>query len=193
MSIVAVGNLTPAQIAQYGEYAPAVAAQPILGKAGFILIGIAALFSTASAINATLFGMARLSHAMARQRELPRPFLMRSRKNILWVALLVITLATLVFVNMANLDIIASFASSTFLLLFAAVNAAALKLHRQIRLHWFWPLVGVLGALAAWVILMTHLYDTQRESLYRLLLFYVAVSIVEWLFSQRGLLHRRAA
>jgi len=34
---------------------PAEAAKPFLGQAGFTLIAIAALFSTSSAVNATLF------------------------------------------------------------------------------------------------------------------------------------------
>ncbi len=192
VSVIAVGNLTTEQVQQYGEYALAVAAQPVLGQAGFVLIGLAALFSTASAINATLFGSARLSYVMARQQELPRPFLMRSRHQVPWMALLAITLATLVFVNLSNLDVIASFASSTFLLLFAAVNAAALKLHREIRLMWVWPLIGLVGAVIAWSVLMIHLYQAQRESLYWLLVFYLGVSIVEWLFSQRSFLQRSA-
>ncbi len=187
VSVVAAGNLTPAQIQQYGEYALAVAAQPILGQAGFVLIGLAALFSTSSAINATLFGTARLSYVMARQKELPPAFTLRSRRNVPWVSLLAITLVTLVFVNVANLQIIAAFASSTFLLLFAAVNAAAFKLRRQIGVFGLWPLLGLVGALAAWVMLLLDLYQHQRETLWWLLIFYGVVAGVEFLFSQRRL------
>lgn len=185
VSIVAVGHLTPAQIQQYGEYALAVAAKPILGKAGFVLIALAALFSTSSAINATLFGTARLSYVMARQKELPPAFTLKSRRNVPWVALLGITFVTLVFVNVANLQIIAAFASSTFLLLFALVNAAAFKLRHQIGLLGLWPMLGLVGALAAWVMLLIDLYHHQQETLWWLLIFYVAVASVELLFSQR--------
>ncbi|HID01113.1 MAG TPA: amino acid permease [Piscirickettsiaceae bacterium] len=185
VSVVAVGNLTPAQIQQYGEYALAVAAQPILGKAGFVLIALAALFSTASAINATLFGTARLSYVMARQKELPPAFTLKSRRNVPWVSLLIITLVTLVFVNVANLQIIAAFASSTFLLLFALVNAAAFKLRHQIGLFGLWPMLGLVGAAAAWVMLLVDLYHHQQETLWWLLIFYGVVAGVELLFSQR--------
>ncbi|WP_294946064.1 APC family permease [Sulfurivirga sp.] len=191
VSLVAVGNLTPEQIHKYGEYALAVAAQPFLGQAGFVLIGVAALFSTASAINATLFGTARLSHVMARQKDLPQAFSLKSRRNVPWAALLIITLVTLAFVNLANLDVIAAFASSTFLLLFAAVNGAALRLHRKIGLLWLWPLLGLIAALAAWVALMDYLYRHNPDTLKWVLVFYGAVSVVEWLFSARGWLHRR--
>lgn len=83
VSLVAVGNLTPDEIHRYGEYALAVAAKPFLGQAGFLLIGLAALFSTASAINATLFGTARLGKIMAEERELPAAFaFVRRSKDI---------------------------------------------------------------------------------------------------------------
>ena len=188
VSLVAVGNLTPEQIQQYGEYALAVAAQPILGQAGFVLIGMAALFSTSSAINATLFGTARLSHVMARQRELPRAFSLRSRRNVPWAALLIITLVTVVFVNVADLDMIAAFASSTFLLLFAAVNMAAFRLRRQIELFGLWPLLGFLGAMSAWGVLLAYLYQHKTDTVVGLLIFYGVVAIVEFLFSRRGML-----
>ncbi len=188
VAVVAAGNLTPEQVHQYGEYALAVAAQPVLGQAGFVLIALAALFSTASAINATLFGTARLGDVMARQKALPRAFTLRSRRNVPWVALLALTLVTLVFVNTANLQIIAAFASSTFLLLFASVNAAAFRLRRDIGVSGLWPFLGLSGALAAWGMLLLDLYQHQRETLWWLLIFYGAVAGIEWLFSRRGIL-----
>jgi amino acid transporter len=79
VSLVAVGNLLPAEIVKYKEYALAVAAKPFLGHAGFVLIGLGALLSTASAINATLFGMARLGEVMAKDQTLPKAFAIRER------------------------------------------------------------------------------------------------------------------
>jgi len=79
VSLVAVGNLLPEEIGKYKEYALAEAAKPFLGHAGFLLIGLGALLSTASAINATLFGTARLGKVMAEEQALPRVFSMRER------------------------------------------------------------------------------------------------------------------
>jgi amino acid transporter len=53
VAVVVSGNLTTAQIAATRDYALAAAAKPFLGEFGFKLIAVAALFSTASAINAT--------------------------------------------------------------------------------------------------------------------------------------------
>ena len=49
-----------------GDSALAVAARPSLGQAGFRLIAIAALLSTASAVNATLFGSTNIAYQIAK-------------------------------------------------------------------------------------------------------------------------------
>ena len=71
VALVTVGNLSVDKIVAAKDYALAEAARPFLGQAGFTLIAIAAMLSTASAINATLYGAARLSYSIARDGELP--------------------------------------------------------------------------------------------------------------------------
>ena len=71
VALVTVGNLTVDKIVAARDYALAEAARPFLGQAGFTLIAVAAMLSTASAINATLYGAARLSYCIARDGELP--------------------------------------------------------------------------------------------------------------------------
>jgi len=187
VSLVAVGNLTPEEVKKYGEYALAEAARPFLGEAGFVLIGVAALFSTASAINATLFGTARLGLEMAREKSLPRVFSLRRRENdIPWASLLIITGITLLFVNLADLTIISSFASSTFLLIFFAINLSAWRLRREVGIQPLWPLLAMALSLASWVVLMGWLWRDDPKSLYWIAIFYLAVAVAEFLFSRRG-------
>ncbi|HHH38975.1 MAG TPA: APC family permease [Sedimenticola sp.] len=194
VSLVAVGNLLPAEIKRYGEYALAEAAKPFLGQAGFLLIGLAALFSTASAINATLFGTARLGMVMATDGALPKAFGFRRRQNhIPWFSLIVITGCTLAFVNLADLTIISSFASSTFLLIFAAINLSAWRLRRQVPGGAGLPLAGLLLSLLSWATLMLYLWHDARDSLYWILAIYLAVTGAELLFSQRRLVLRPKA
>ena len=69
VSVVAVGSVPVAQLVDAKDYALAVAARPALGSAGFVLIGVAAMLSTASAINATLYGSARMTYTIAKARE----------------------------------------------------------------------------------------------------------------------------
>ncbi len=186
VSLVAVGNLLPEEIARYEEYALAVAAKPFLGEAGFMLIGLAALFSTASAINATLFGTARLGAEMAKAKRLPAAFGFRRRaNNIPWVSLLVITGVTLVFVNSADLTIISSFASSTFLMIFSAINLSAWRLREQIGIKPWVPLLGLILSLMSWLALGVYLWQHDGDTLVWLGVFYAGVVVAELLFSQR--------
>ncbi len=188
VSIVAVGNLAPAQIETYKEYALAVAARPFLGDAGFLLIGLAALFSTASAINATLFGTARLAVIMARDRALPKIFGIMARHNhVPWTSLVLVTLATLAFVNLADLAIISSFASSTFLLLFAIVNWSAWRLREKLGGGGPAALLGCGVSLASWFALLVFLWRSNPDHLYWIGLVYLGLIAAELLFSERRL------
>ena len=193
VSLVAVGNLTPEEIEKYGEYALAAAAKPFLGQAGFVLIGLAALFSTASAINATLFGTARLGMVMARERELPAAFAFVRRQNhIPWFSLITITAVTLLFVNLGNLTIIASFSSSTFLIIFFAIHLSAWRLRRQIDIPPIYPLTGMLFTSLSLGALGFYLWNNARESLLWIGVGYLAVVIAELLFSERRWVFRKS-
>jgi uncharacterized protein len=186
VALVAVGNLTATQIQTKGEYALAVAAQPVLGRFGFLLIGLGALLSTASAINATLFGTARLGRVMAQDRDLPKVFSHRERtRDIPWVSLVTITAITLVFVNIANLTMISSFASATFLIIFAAVNASAIRL--RTGSHLAIPILGLVATAASWAVLMVYLWMHSRQSLIAIGASWVIIAVAELAFSKRRL------
>ena len=58
ISLGVFGTLTTAQVVEYGETAIAEAARPALGDAGFTVMAIAALLSTAASTNATLYASA---------------------------------------------------------------------------------------------------------------------------------------
>ncbi len=188
VSLVAVTSLSPDDINTYKEYALAIAAEPLLGKAGFLIIGLGAVLSTASAINATMFGTARLGSIMAKEHALPCAFANRGHNSsVPWVSLIVLAIITLVFVNMADLAVISSFASATFLLIFASINLAAFRLRKKIAIHPFMPLLGFTGCIASWLVLIIYLWKHDGHSLQWMLLAYLAVTIAELLFSARRL------
>jgi amino acid transporter len=194
VSLVAVGNLLPQEINRYKEYALAAAARPFLGKSGFMLIGLGALLSTASAINATLFGTARLGMVMAKESELPRAFCHRERtKDIPYVSLIFITALTLLFVNTTDLTIISSFASSTFLLIFAAINLSAIRLRARIGINMIIPLTGFVLSVLSWAVLFIYLCKTNRSGLAWIGVLYLCVIVAELLFSERRLFFKRRA
>ena len=69
LSLVLLGNVSPAELAKYADTAVAQAAKPIFGQIGFAMVSIAALLATASAINGTLFGA--LAHRRGHGEERP--------------------------------------------------------------------------------------------------------------------------
>ncbi|MBN1881914.1 MAG: amino acid permease [Deltaproteobacteria bacterium] len=152
VSIVTVGNLPVDTIVAARDYALAEAARPFLGPAGFTLIAIAAMLSTASAINATLYGSARLSYSIARDGELP-VILERKVWNQPVAGLVITTVLTLLVANLLDLSSIATVGSAGFLLIFAAVNIAnTLSASRTDSRGWIslagaGACIGALGAL----------------------------------------------
>jgi len=132
VAIVTVGNLPVIKIVEAKDYALAIAAKPFLGEFGFILISIAALLSTTSAINATLYGSARLSYIIAKDGELPQ-FLENNVWNKPLEGLLITSAVTLLVANIFDLSSLSTMGSAGFLLIFAGVNLANAKLSEQTK------------------------------------------------------------
>lgn len=158
VALVTVGNLPVDQIVEAKDYALAEAARPFLGQAGFTLIAIAAMLSTASAINATLYGAARLSYCIARDGELPA---MLERK--VWgqpvVGLLITAGLTLFVANLFDLTSIATLGSAGFLLIFVAVNVANAR-HAPHTKSRGW--ISAVGAVACLIALGALVWQTAR-------------------------------
>jgi len=178
VSAVAVANLTYQQVVKYKDYALAVAAGPFLGKFGFVLIGIAALLSTASAINATLYGSARVSYLVAKLGALPRSF---SKK--IWKegteGLLILSLLTVFFATTFNLENISVADSFGFLSIFAAVNFANFKLYKFTDSNRWVSFVAFLLCFISGVVLVGYNLKTNPSSLYSLLVVLVGTFLFE--------------
>ena len=152
VSTVTVGNLPLPKIIEAKDYALAVAARPFLGGVGFALIAIAALLSTGSAINATFYGASRISYIIAKDGELPE-MLERKIWNRPIEGLLITSGLTLLLANLFDLSSISMMGSAGFLLVFAAVNGANVRLYaktgsfRSIAVFGVIICLGALGAL----------------------------------------------
>ncbi len=159
VAVVTVGNLPVERIMGAKDYALAAAARPFLGQAGYLMITIAALLSTASAINATLYGAARLSYIIAKDGELPA---LLERK--IWSrpveGLLITAAVTLLIANSFDLASISVMGSAGFLLIFAAVNGANIILARETKSVRALPIFGVVVCSAA---LGTLVWQTARK------------------------------
>lgn len=192
VGMVAVGNLTVAQVQHDKEYVLAVAARPVFGATGFALIGFAALLSTASAINATLFGSARLAMTMAKQNALPKIFSLRRRvRPVPWVSLIVLSALAAGFLLLTNLTIIATFASATFLVIFSAVNLSAFRLRDKIGIAAIPPLAGLTLAVASLIVLLWHIWHSARVSLAWIVAVYAAAILLETALTLVRKLRRR--
>ena len=123
VAVVSVGSLPVAELVNARDYALAAAARPAFGQTGFAIIAVAAMLSTASAINATLYGSARLSYVIAKAGELPAE-LERPIWNQPLEGLLITAGATIVLANVMDLTAISTMGSAGFLIIFAAVNVA---------------------------------------------------------------------
>lgn len=160
VALVTVGNLPVSDIVQAKDYALAEAARPFLGRNGYNIITVAALLSTASAINATLYGAARLSFIIAKDGELPA-FLEKKIWDKPVEGLLITAAATLIVANFFNLDSISMMGSSGFLLIFAAVNVASYRLSARIGSN---KGVSIIGAFLCLVALASLIWLTIRNN-----------------------------
>lgn len=181
ISAVAVGNLSVEKIVSARDYALAESAKPFFGNAGFFLITIAALLSTGSAINATLYGTARISYTIAAEGELPK-FLEHKVWNRPIEGLLLTTGLSLLVVNLFDLQSISMMGSSGFLIIFAAVNAANMKLHKNTEsLGWLSGL-GALVCLGALGTLCWYAFETHPLKLLILAVMIALSLIIEFIY-----------
>ncbi|NQT53140.1 amino acid permease [bacterium] len=124
-----------------------------LMPAANLLLTLAVIFASTSALNATIYSATRASYALGRDRMLPAFFARISqRRKTPWVALLFtggIVVAVAVF--LPTLDV-ASSASIMFLFLFLLVNICVIKIRRnmgdELRYGFIMPLFPLLPILA---------------------------------------------
>ncbi|RLA69355.1 MAG: amino acid permease [Epsilonproteobacteria bacterium] len=179
LSLVAIGSLSEAELVAAEEYALAVAAEPSMGNAGRVLVSIAALLATASAINATMFGASRMMAEMATEHEMPRPFSFRNRESVPWIAVVVLTILTILLTYFGGLELIASFSSMTFLLVSLAVNIANFKLRHKTKSNPYHIVLGSLLVLFTIGTLVVYLANHSPEKLIWILSVYALLVVSE--------------
>ncbi|WP_339626821.1 APC family permease [uncultured Maribacter sp.] len=183
ITIVTIGSLPFEKIANAQDYVLAEAAKPMLGEIGFTIMTIAALISTFSAINASLYGGSRVSYEIAEDDELPHEL-----TSQLWnqpVGLMITAVFTLLLVNMLDLESISTSGSVGFLLIFAVVNFSAYKLSAKIKAKKIITLTGFVLCLLASSILIVQQYATNRTGVIVSLSIIIACFLME-LFYKRS-------
>lgn len=178
ISLVTVGNLPVDRIVAAKDYALSEAARPFFGQAGFDLIAVAAVLSTASAINATFYGSARLTYCIARDGELPA-----SLERKVWgqpiEGLLITAALTLVVANAFDLTSISTLGSGGFLLIFAAVNVANARQASRTDSHGWISVIAAVACLAALGALVWQTATTAPAKLWILVAMIALAVLIE--------------
>ena len=184
VSAVAVGNLPVAVLIRAQDNALAVAAQPFLGQTGFLLISIGALFSIASALNATLYGGANVAFALAQDGELPHVF---ERK--LWfgsnLGLYLTAALGIAFAVSFNLGDIASLTSSVFMGLYLFVFASHWRLRHEYGGNGAIIVIGIAGVTVVFIGLMVHQWETSRPGFYTVWGVFLGSLLTEWIYRSK--------
>jgi len=126
IAVAVFGNLSADAVIAARDFALAEAARPILGQAGFTIVALAALFATASAINASLYAVTNITYQLATLGELPAPFarpIAHSREGLVVSALIITLLA--VFLDLSS---IAAIGALSMLILHMTVHIGHTRL-----------------------------------------------------------------
>jgi amino acid transporter len=153
------GTLTVDEVISSGGTALAVAAEPTLGRAGYWLMSVTALFSTAGATNAGLYPAAGLCEQMASIGQFP-PALGRRLGGRAPMGLLVTAAAAIVLAVGFDLSSIASIGSAIALLVFTLVTAAHFRVRAETGAS---TLVLSVAITSTVVVLLTFAFTTLAE------------------------------
>ena len=126
VSLGVFGTLTVKEVIDSGGTAIAVAAEPVLGRAGYWLMAITALFATSGATNAGLYPAQGLCDHLAQTKQFP-PVMARRLWGRASLGLLFVTVGCIVLVAGFNLDSIASIGSAVALMVFALITVAHVR------------------------------------------------------------------
>ncbi|MEJ2440311.1 MAG: APC family permease [Gammaproteobacteria bacterium] len=181
VAVVAVGNLSLSRITQAKDFALAEAAKPFLGHWGYVFVSLGALFSIASALNATLYGGANVAYALAREGELPELF---ERKRWLHASegLYITALLSIVFALVFNLNGITSITSAVFMVVYLAVLSAHWRLLGEYGGRRSVIVTGLVVVTVVFVVLQVHLWRSDTLAFWAVWAVFAASLVLETLY-----------
>ena len=127
VSIGVFGTLTVPEVIAAGPTAIAVAAQPVLGDAGYWLMTVTALFATAGATNSGLYPATGLSDHLAASGQFPT-LMARRLGGRAPFGLIILAAAIIIVVVAFDLTAVASIGSAVALVIFAIVTLGHLRI-----------------------------------------------------------------
>jgi amino acid transporter len=124
------GTLTVDEVIDSGGTALAVAAEPVLGSAGYWLMSVTALFATAGATNSGLYPAAGLGDGMAAVGQFP-PMMGRRVGGRAAVGIVVTAIAAIALAVFFDLNAIASIGSAVALIIFTLVTFGHFRIRHE--------------------------------------------------------------
>jgi len=191
VAITTVSLLNIPLIAVSPEVSLLYAALPFMGWLGAFAIGISALVSTASAINATLFSSALFSRGLLQMGLLPERFGDGAGDGIPSRIVVVLGALAAAFSVYGSLRSITSFASLAFIAAFGSMSYLAFAKRDELDVVAPIPLFGVVGTTAFFPLLLYDLYIQDPETLALVVAIAVLVIGAELLYFEREPIEKR--
>jgi len=164
---ISVVNLVEWNMLSVSESPLAYAASMVLGKKAFFGLSIIALFATANTVLILLIVGSRMVYGMSRDGSLPK-FLsvVHQQRGTPWVAVLVMMLASMFFLFLGDLRLVAGVTNFATFAVFSSVNLSLIWLRYKqpelerpfkvpLNIGWF-PIIPVIGLITC-IILAFHL------------------------------------
>lgn len=147
--------------AMHGTTGFADSIQMLFPIGGMLLVTLAAIFSSTSALNATLFSSARVSFAISRDGFLPPSLSKISNRKVPSVALFFSSVILLVVAILLPVEDVAAAADIMFLLIFMLINISVIRIRKTMgdELHYgylmpFFPWIPMLALILQLVLAM---------------------------------------
>ena len=185
ISVVTLGNLPVSEILKASENALAVAAEPFLGRLGFLLISAGALFSICSALNATIYGGANIAYALAKDGYLPENFERKVWFNApagLYVTAGVGWFLALFF----NLNAVAALTTTVTTVIYIFVLIAHYKLIDVVGGKKWLVALNLVIIAAVFSALLIYQWKTEKEAFATAWFIFSAAFVAEYLYRHYG-------
>ncbi|WP_368085861.1 APC family permease [Haladaptatus paucihalophilus] len=193
VAIVTTSIVGVALVSEHPEVALATAASEFGGYWGELVISLSALFSTASAINATLFTSAQFSDRLIENGLLPKKLDASSSdefhadEDLPKHIILVLGVLTAAFTVAGSLEGITSFASLTFIVVFGGTSYLALTQRDHEDVSAIPPAIGLVGTVLFLPTMLWHLFSAQRGVFYTVAALAAVSLIVELTYFETDL------
>jgi amino acid transporter len=183
IAIAVFGVLTPAEVAEAGDNALAVAAQPVFGQLGFVAVSLVALLATSSALNSNLYAATGASTELGRNGLLP-PIMSRRVGNGGSMGLIIAAVATAVVSVLLDLSAIASLGSAVSLSVFITIGFAHLRLINETHANRAVIWVGILTAVVVFVAFLISTWLDSPVTVVMLVVVVAASVILDQIWSR---------